>query len=133
MSSDAISHEEVTKLEPMSEAYCALNRITIGKKKITYMTGTWQDVKISFERGVAHTGKPDFCIEIQEERPTTTKCSLGHEHTTGKRGYYHAKIQMSWEQAEALMEWFSAGDFRKVREATKREKAAFEEFKRAKV
>lgn len=123
-----ISHEELQKIEPVSLAFCAANQVKVGKKKLTFSAQGYRQ-SISFERGVAHTGHPSFNIEAVEEVPITQKCSLGHEHQTGKTERRWGQIQLSWEQAEVLIDWFQSGNWKQIREAAKIEKAELEKFR----
>lgn len=124
-----IGYEEMMKLEPVSEAYCAAHKVHVGKKSLRFQDKYGQ-VSISFSRGVAHTGSPDFNIRVQEEVPVTARCSLGHNHQTGKTETKWGCIQLSWDQATTLMDWFQSGNWKQVREASKIEKQELDTLKK---
>lgn len=113
-----ISHAEIEKIEPVSEAHNCANEVRVSPKTIQYRN-TYQR-QVRFERGVAHNGRPDFRITVVMPRIERLKCSLGHTHEreTGQEEY--TSLTLSWEQAERLMEWFQQGDYKTVRERTKK-------------
>lgn len=123
-----ISHSElIATIPPVSEAFCSAHRVKIAKQTITY-SDKHNQTSLSFQRGVAHTGRCDLTITVHENVAIKAKCSLGHEHETGKTERKWGSIQISWEMAEALNEWFQTGDYKKVRDASKRERDEFKRF-----
>jgi hypothetical protein len=121
----SVSHEELIKLEPVSEAFCAANQVKVGTKKIIFKAK--YDLEISFERGVAHTRSPDFMVCVHEAVPVYTTCSMGHRHETGRSERKWGRIQLSWEHAEQLLEWFREGTWPEVREKNAKKRARIKE------
>lgn len=113
-----ISHAEIQKIEPISQAHACANEVRVSPKTIQYRNTYSRQVR--FERGVAHNGNPDFNITVIMPRVERQKCSLGHIHEkeTGQEEY--VSLTLSWEHAERLMEWFQSGDYKTVRERTKK-------------
>ncbi len=109
------SIEKESSLKPASEAFCAAHRVKVGPKTVTYVDKN-QIVHLKFNRGVSNGGEPDFTISVTEDVPITEKCNMGHQHQTGRKSMKYGRIQLSWAQAEQLMDWFQAGTWREVRE-----------------
>lgn len=102
--------------------YCALSKVVAGPKRLN-LTSKFGE-KLSFERGVSHDGHPDFSITatIQSTTVTTEKCSLGHDHEVKKKGEFKmCSINMTWDQAQSLIDWFSNGTWKEVRDARKKQ------------
>jgi hypothetical protein len=114
----------------VSEAFCAAHKVKVGKKHLTFID-KYGATSISFQRGIAHTGHPDLTIMVTQDEPITEKCSLGHQHETGRVQKNWGRMQISWEQAEVLMEWFQCGNWHQIREASRAEKAEMERLREA--
>lgn len=128
MSEDkGISHEEIINLAPVSEAFCAAKEVRIGTKTIQFRN-TYRH-QIRFERGVAHNGRSDFKVETIHPNVKRETCSLGHVHEKELPTDAYVSMQISWEMAEKLIDWFQSGDYKTVRAQAKKEKELFKEFK----
>lgn len=100
-------------IDPVGPAYMAAHKVKIGKKTVRFTDKSGR-TSIRFERGVTH-GNPDFTITVEESVPVVQKCNLGHSHETGKQERMWGNIQLSWSDAEKLMDWFEGGNWREVR------------------
>lgn len=100
-------------------------RVRVSSKCLTFevVRGAYR-TKLTFRKG--SDGADDrLRFAVEETRPVTERktCNLGHTHEEQKpdRVTEYARLSLDWRHAEQLMEWFSTGTWREVRQRRKDE------------
>ena len=115
MSGEGCGVETEHTLEPSGPSFCAAHKVTVGVKRIRF-SDKHGKTSISFTRGVSHDKKDDVRICVEEQVSIKAKCSMGHEHETGKKETQWGYISLSWPHFEKLLEWFEQGTWREIRD-----------------
>jgi len=118
-------------IDPASPFLGAVTKVLISKGTLTFKNKGTQftrddDEKIKFSKSCTASGdKVEICVKKSKLIDESVTCNLGHTHEKSiKKEYTWVYFQFTWDEFEALIDWFGDGKYYdpRTREGIRRKK-----------